>query len=313
MSDYCAYSHFSGMLDRTGVDWLLCMFDFETYWDNSEATPAAPDSPAFPMTIAACYVSTKTQWDEFNKNWRKALDDEGLAFFHMTDFTASREHGVKPYCDWDQPKRERFYYRLANIINTRMKAGFVFGLPTQSFDLYTPEHFKRDLGKRHFTFAVRSVLDLVSQWYASYGSGKAVQYVFDRTGKGVGEITAIFDIAKERPEWAAKLGFRPSEPDGIAFQNKEYFRPLQAADILAWNMRSFMQGEISKGWPETPARLRSYFQALRKPSVRIGFMRDRDLEKAALDIAEYEEREGKPAYTMTRRQLKEWRKREDNK
>jgi hypothetical protein len=287
------------------------MFEFETYWDNSEATPATQEYPAFPMTIAACYVSTKVQWDEFSKNWRKALDDEGLDFFHMTDFMASRERGVKPYCEWDQPKRDRFYYRLANIINTRIRTGFVFALPTESFDLHTPEHFKRDLGKRHFTFAVRTVLDLVSQWYAGYGSAKGVQYVFDRMGKGSGEITAIFDIAKERPEWAAKLGVLPNEADGITFQNKEHFRPLQAADILAWNMRSFMQGEISRGLPEIPGKVRPYFEVLRKPPMRIGFMRDRDLEKAAHDISEYEEREGKPAYTMTRRQLKEWRKREE--
>lgn len=288
------------------------MFDFQTYWDSSDATPSDDNLPAFPMVIAACYVSTKTQWDEFNRNWKKALDQEGLSFFHMTDFMASRERGVKPYCDWDQPKRDRFYYRLANIIRTRIRAGFVFGLPTESFDLHTPEHFKRDLGKRPFTFAVRSVLDLLSQWYAVYGSGKSVQYVFDRMGKGSGEITAIFDIAKERPEWAARLGVLTNESDGIAFENKEFFRPLQAADILAWNMRSFMQDEIRRGLPEDgPGRIRPYFQVLRKSSVRIGFMRDRDLDKAARDISEYEEREGKPAYKMTRRQFNDkWRKRE---
>ena len=289
------------------------MFDFQTYWDNSEATPATEDWPAFPMTIAACYVSTTTQWDEFNKNWRRVLDEEGLAFFHMTDFMASRERGVKPYCDWNQAKRDRFYYRLANIINTRIGTGFAFGLPTESFDAHTPQHFKDDLGKRHFTFAVRSVLDLVRQWYGAYGSGKAVQYVFDRMGKGKGEIMAIFDIAEERPELATELGVLPNNPDGILFENKEFFRPLQAADILAWNMRSFMQDEISRGLPEAPGRIRPYFQILRKPPMRIGFMRDRDLEKAARDISEYEEREGKPAYKMTRRQFSEWRKRESSK
>jgi hypothetical protein len=111
----------------------------------------------------------------------------------------------------------------------------------------------------------------------------------------------------------AQLGVLPNDPDGIVFQNKEFFRPLQAADILAWNMRSFMQDEISRGLPEAPGRIRPYFQVLRKPPMRIGFMRDRDLEKAARDISEYEEREGKPAYKMTRRQFTEWRNRETNK
>jgi hypothetical protein len=184
MSAYCAFSHFSAMLDRAGVDWWLCMFDFEIYWDNSEATPATEKLPAFPMAIAACYISTKEQWTEFNRNWTDALTDAKIPFFHMTDFMASREHGIKPYCDWDQPKRDRIYYRLANIINTRIRTGFVLGLPTEAFDLHTPQSVKDDLGKRHFTFAVRSTLDLVRNWYAIYGRGRAMQYVFDRMGKG---------------------------------------------------------------------------------------------------------------------------------
>jgi hypothetical protein len=45
------------------------MFDFEAYWNNSEATPATATSPAFPMTIAACCVSTKEQWGEFSRQY----------------------------------------------------------------------------------------------------------------------------------------------------------------------------------------------------------------------------------------------------
>jgi len=286
------------------------MFEFETYWDNSEATPATAALPAFPMTIAACYVSTKEQWDEFNRNWGDVLKGEGLAFFHMTDFMAR----VKPYDDWDQTRRDRVYYRLASIINTRIRAGFVLGLPAESFDLY-PQHLKDALGKRHFTFAVRSALDLVRHWYASYGRGKAVRYVFDRMGKGKGEIMEIFELMKERSEIAAEFGALPGKTDGIAFQNKEFSKPLQATDILAWNMRSFMQNEIRRGLPEAPSRVRPYFQILResRSPVRIGFFRDGDIEKGANDMLDYEEREGRPAYTMSRKQLREWRKSEATK
>ena len=112
---------------------------------------------------------------------------------------------------------------------------------------------------------------------------------------------------------AAQIGVLPNEPDGIAFENKEFFRPLQAADILAWNMRNFMQRELSRGLPEAPSGLRPYFHVLRKIPTRIGFYRDSDLEKVAVDISDYEEREGKPAYKMTHKQFNEWRKRETSK
>ena len=193
--------------------------------------------------------------------------------------------------------------------------GFALGVPGKAYDLHTPQQVKDDLGKRHFTFVVRSVLDFVRQWYAVYGNGKAVQYVFDRMGKGRGEIMAIFDLMKERPDLAKQLGVLPNDPDGIAFQNKGFFKPLQAADILAWNMRSFMQDEINKGLPpEAPAKLRPYFDVLwRNRPMRVGFFRDSDIEKAGIDMLEYEKREGKPPYIMSRQQLREWRKREAGK
>jgi hypothetical protein len=302
------------MLDRAGGDWSLCMFDFETYWDNSEPEPTTDTALAFPMAIAACYVSSKDQWDCFRRDWDRAREEEGFDVFHMTDFMAS-PCLKKPFCDWNRHKRDRVYYRLANIINTRVRAGFVFGVPSESYDLHTPQHIKDVMGNRHFTFAVRTVLSLVQEWYAKYGQGKAVQYIFDRMGKGKGEILQIFEEMKELRQVATPLGINPDDPDGFSFQNKAVFKPLQASDILAWNMRSHMRDAMAAGMSETtPPRLRPYFTYLRdgggnsKVPIRVGFFRDRHLEQAAVDIFEYEEREGKPAFKATRRQFAQWRK-----
>ena len=130
MNEYCAYSHFSAMLDRTGVGWWLFMFDFETYWDNSEEEPATENTPAFPMTIATCYVAAKEQWDKFTRNWDDVRREEGFDEFHMTDFMAR----AKPFNEWSQVKRDRVYYRLASIINTRVRMGFALGVPGKAYD-----------------------------------------------------------------------------------------------------------------------------------------------------------------------------------
>jgi len=294
------------MLDRTGIDWLLCMFDFEIYFDNSEPEPATTSSPAFPMAIAACYIFSKEQCDHYVRNFDEVRRTEGFEVFHMTDFMANPCQ-TKPFCDWDQAKRDRVYYRIANLINTRVRTGFAFGVPCESFDLHAPQHMKDILGKRHFTFAVRCALYLVQQWYARYGKGKAVQYVFDRMGKGKGEIMTIFDGMKEFPEVAESMGVQLNDPDGFTFQNKEFFKPLQTADILAWNMRRHLQDFISRGKPDTPPPIRPYFQFLRKAPIRVGFFRDVQIERGAAEMLEYEEREGKPAFKATRRQLKQWK------
>ena len=61
------------------------MFNFEIYWDNSGTDKQSP------IAVAAAYVATKTQWDEFVRNWDEAREEEGFDFFHMTDFMARAE------------------------------------------------------------------------------------------------------------------------------------------------------------------------------------------------------------------------------
>ena len=62
-SQYCAYAHVSAMLARTGLPWWLAMFEIELYFDDSGTDGNTP------VAVAACYVSTKKQWDEFVRNW----------------------------------------------------------------------------------------------------------------------------------------------------------------------------------------------------------------------------------------------------
>jgi hypothetical protein len=94
---YCAYSHFSSILERTGIDWLIAVY--ETYLDD-RGTSAQSD-----IAIAACYVSTEPSWKRFVKQWDLARYEEGFDAFHMAHFTAPKEQGHKPWCDWDNTKR----------------------------------------------------------------------------------------------------------------------------------------------------------------------------------------------------------------
>jgi hypothetical protein len=73
--EYCAYSHFSAMLDRAGEDWLIAVIDlepddYELYFDDSGSGSSSP------VAVAACYIATKRQWDESRgtgtrRKWKK--------------------------------------------------------------------------------------------------------------------------------------------------------------------------------------------------------------------------------------------------
>jgi hypothetical protein len=56
--------------------------------------------------------------------------------------------------------------------------------------------------------------------------------------------------------------------------------------------------------PNAPAKLRPYFQYLRKVPLRLTFYRDSQMRDIGEGFLEYEQREGKPAYIMSKKQLR---------
>src|ERR1022692_3051925 len=116
------------MLPRTVVDRWLFMFEFELYCDDSGTDGGSS------IAVAACYVASKRQWDEFVRNWDEVRRDEGFDYFHMAEFVAKPEAGHKPFCDWDNAKKDRVYGKLASIINTRVLKGFGIAIPKAAFD-----------------------------------------------------------------------------------------------------------------------------------------------------------------------------------
>src|SRR5260221_10763463 len=152
MSDYCAYRHFSSILERTKKDWLLAMY--EVYWDDSGTHRESP------IAIAACYISTKRGWDTFTEEFDAIRWSEGFEEFHMVDFAASHDKTKKPFCDWDVEKRRRVFRRIAGAINDNKRIGMGLAIPKAAFDKLvplTPDWLRWRFGKYHYTFAVRSL------------------------------------------------------------------------------------------------------------------------------------------------------------
>ena len=226
---YCAFSHLSRMLERTGTGWDIAVY--ETYLDDS-GTSAQSE-----IAIAACYVSTESGWRAFVKEWDRARHEEGFDYFHMAEFVAPREQGHKPWCDWDNAKKERVYNRLAKIINENKRIGIGCALPKAVYNT-VPEKIRQHYGNEHYTFAVRMCLIEIWQWRERSSISHPIQYIFDYEKPGTpkhAEITKL--MGGMHPTWQSLFGL---DTGGYSFQSKRAFKPLQAADILAWQVHNYM-------------------------------------------------------------------------
>jgi Protein of unknown function (DUF3800) len=261
------------MLSCADLPWCIAMFDFEVYFDDS-GTDGTNE-----IAVAACYVSSRDQWDHFNRNWKEILDDEHFDHFHMAHFAAKSDAGHKPFCTWDDDKKKRVYRRLASTINIRVRHGFAIAVPKKSFDTYAPQEFKEQYAGNHYVWAVKSVFGLLEEWRKNYRIVSPMQYVFDRGSLGNSQIQEIWDQSSRDGIGEAKYGL--FENDGVLFQDKKIFRPLQAADILAWQMHNHMRKVIAPGCEPHAEFARSHpgFRLLRDhQSLKLGFYSAQQVE-----------------------------------
>ena len=228
--EYCAYARFASDLELTGEDWLIAMFT--AFFDDSGIHK---DSE---IAVAACYVSTNRGWGEFVKQWDNARWEEGFDVFHMAEFVAKPDQGHKPFCDWSNTKKDHVYNRLADIVNDNKRIGIACAVPKEAYDAI-PEAIRDYHGHEHYTFAVRTCLRHIGDWREKSGITLPMRCVFDwqmANDEKRKEIGKIFAVMHET--WEKRFGI---EPGGYSFEHKDKFKPLQAADILAWQMNNHMR------------------------------------------------------------------------
>jgi hypothetical protein len=273
------------MLERSDAHWWLAMFDLEVYFDDSGTDGGTP------VAVAACYISSKEQWTHFVRNWDEVGRSEGFKIFHMCEFMAKPDAGHKPFCDWDNTKKDRVYAKLASVINIRIRHGFAVGVPKKPFDQYVFQEFKDGYAADHYTWAVRSLLGLISEWRDQYGLHRPMQYVFHHGSLSQGQIEKIWTTeSKQKPALAEhRYGI---VADGIMFQDDAVFKPLQAVDILAWQMQNHMRRTVMKGLPARTNVHPGFLTIWEDRPVDLLFYGTDQLKKVFDDAKAYKEKYG---------------------
>jgi|SRR5579872_38059 len=258
------------------------MFDIELYFDDSGTDGGTP------VAVAACYVAHKTQWDEFVKNWDRVMADEGFDMFHMAEFVAKPEMGHEPFCRWDKSKKDRVYAKLASIINTRTRTGFAIAVPKKPFDEYVFDEF-REYAQNHYVFCVKSVMGIIDTWRQKYKITQPMQYVFESGTVGQKQIAEVWDDRLRHEGAEEKYGFAP---DGVLFENKRLFKPLQAADILAWQMQNQMRRTVLLGH-KSETSIHPGFKVLRaNRTMELGFYSREQMKQVMVNSKEFHDKHG---------------------
>lgn len=212
------------------------------YFDESYSHKPNP----LVYTVAG-YISTVQEWKRFQKEWTRELRRAGVDFFHMTTFEARMKNddgkllGVGMYKDWNNEKRVEVIKRLHRTIHRRVMVGIAASVVVADYDeVITPE-LRPGFGDPH-EFAVIACLKHIRRWGQENGYSEPIAYVFESGSDRQKIVNSSFQHAyldeEKRREY--RIG-------SWAFADKRDLNPLQAADVLAYEVMKEQSRRLEKG------------------------------------------------------------------
>jgi hypothetical protein len=205
--------------------WVWIMSDFIAYLDDG-GHPIDQD-----VVLVAGWLSTEQQWLLFEPEWKKALTDHGIPLeigFHMTDFECA---DYKLYQDWSPDRKERFLFRLINLLRSRTRMFFSVLVPMYDYRKVNEKITVEECVGKPYAVAGRIVGAQLRHWAARYNKANdPVVMVFEDGSLHKGDL---MDVLK-------RDNFDPP-----VFRDRKKVVPLQGADLLAWEyFNAFKTGEL---------------------------------------------------------------------
>ena len=193
---------------------------FDAYFDDS-GTHAGSQV----VTIGG-YVSAPFCWLLFESEWQDALDDFGIDFFRMSQF--ANRAGV--FQGWTEGQRRARLPRLIEIINRNAIMSVGVGIDRKLFDSVISEKAKAFVGGA-YGLAFSCIAIEISKEISKVHPEAQVAYVLESGTAGAGEILKVFQENLKDPVYAKELRIL-----SLRFEDKRRYLPLQAADILAYEL-----------------------------------------------------------------------------
>ena len=230
----------------------------ETYLDESGDAQA-------PVIVVAGVAATQPHWETFNQQWRPLLDKWGIEFFHMADF----ESRQGPYAEWSDSQRHERLNTLLALITSHAIIAVWAAVPKEVYERVIPDALKVRITPYHVA-AISCFTRLNGILRNELGDRDVrAAYVYEDISKGSGAVLDAYSGIKMVHGLAEELHMLT-----LSYQPKKEFRPLQAADILAYEVWK----DVTNILAGNPRRRRYPITQLEKSlDIRASLFRDAEL------------------------------------
>lgn len=178
------------------------------------------------VVAVAGFVANTSNWEQFSEDWQAILNDCSLEYFHMSEF----ENMQGPYTSWTDTEGKDCLNRLLDTIHEHVIQSVAFIIPKMSFDLLMSAKAKRICGDAYGLAALECWRKLADTARDPRLDG-VLNCIMESGARGRHALEEIHAAGSEDAAWQNENPIL-----SLAFQDKRVFLPLQAADILAYEL-----------------------------------------------------------------------------
>jgi hypothetical protein len=217
------------------------------YADESGTHDAKGLHQGAEVAVVMGWVAEKDAWDIFDDKWQQVLVDHNIQVFHMSEFV-DKKNGPNdpnwPYLGWSDTKRDKFIRKLIALARDHAYFGIGGALNVKDYDAIVPEWTKQE-AKHPYTFCFQLFFDMLlpalrENLEEPLPDGEQVAFFFDRQKEFKARAELAFDIIKAMRDAEDRMG-------ALTWADKAKYRPLQAADLLAYIIRSAQARRVRTG------------------------------------------------------------------
>lgn len=185
--------------------------------------------PPIAVSVAG-YLATPRQWIQFDKEWSKGLNEVGLAYFHMAEFVARK--GI--FAKLTDKERADLIPRLIGIISANVIYGLGMAVLRADYDRLMAEEPQagKVLGSP-YAFCAFRCFESATDWAIDANYNESIRYVFEDSDEFKHQVMDTHTFICKHDALREKYRFLGGS---LTFEDGKKSKPLQAADILAWEM-----------------------------------------------------------------------------
>lgn len=191
----------------------------ETYFDESGSHENSP------VLCVAGYIIEKDACIILDDEWEKALTKFDLPFFRMS----ACANGTYPFKHLSMDDRIAVEKELIAIMKANVSYGIAVTVEPKMYDAIMPAAPDLAIGDSAYTFCARTCLTAVKVWAREQKYQGDIAYFFESGHRSQSHANALMNEVFKEPSLKEEYRYVSH-----TFADKKKVRPLQAADLIAW-------------------------------------------------------------------------------